>query len=960
MRVNAGILIIFIGLLFLVGAVAGYLPDTSTITTNNPWIIANGGDQSTITVLVSNSTHGPMQGANVIFTIDNPIYGTISPSSSLSDANGIATSTFKVNTKSGVAVITAVITSADGYTVTRTVNQNIDHDIPYIVTFTHPQNGTVATEVPFNLSIADRHGNPIDNRKEVALGLPLHSISLHVHGPGLDDGNFVGYGHDISPTLDANGYLSVNVKLTSKIGYNYILMDSFGSISDKIESITAVATGIPFSMTGTLSPAGPILANNIDTFTIDYFIYDEYGNPLNNKQINWTTSLPGDVGQGLKTSNSNGQIQLPYGPKVTVTTVTLTAISIDNTSVKNVLYAEFTNAEATTIVLTVTPQIMISRDAKPTEQAFVRATLIDNFGNPVPNQLVTFSLGTVSAPGFTQNLSPELSGASATTDSDGNAIVMLYPGSFAAWGEPGYKASATGNVVVTATWNGNSKSVTTTWKNYAFLNIETSAEPSTVNLSSTVDITIDVIGDGPSLQGGNVAAMLDIDSSSSMWHNSDTPGPYRMDSAKTAANAFSTALLTPAPTSNWIGVDSFGYTKKVNPFLLSPQNDISLVQNKIDNIVEGSTSQGMVDSIIDSINNLSETQGGRPLDKVRAVVVLKDTADGGTSSIDPTAMVNLAKSTTPQTWVFIVYYHDGGGIAAMKTYLNNTATSTGGQYFDAADSAELTQVFKDIAEILKTKAGVDASVNLNFQNVEVNGNPIPGTEAFSYIFVGPEETMNSTIVSRDSVFGRTRIFWMNSSHSVKDQSLDWTSHVLHFNIGTVNVSERWNATYRLRPTQTGLINLFNCSMSGSSLIYNENPLPVCLPDLYITVKPDEAAQEPQGALDLSNLIITKSGNITDYVPLAWNLKYTGHASATETMWYSYNNGPWVQFGTVNGIAPNPDPAPDYTQTAQLDVKKSPPGGYRIKVHVVAPDAPDDEEITATVTVGSTGIFIKLE
>ena len=33
--------------------------------------------------------------------------------------------------------------------------------------------------------------------------------------------------HDISPTLDANGNTSVNVKLTSKIGDNNIAMDAY-------------------------------------------------------------------------------------------------------------------------------------------------------------------------------------------------------------------------------------------------------------------------------------------------------------------------------------------------------------------------------------------------------------------------------------------------------------------------------------------------------------------------------------------------------------------------------------------------------------------------------------------------------------------------------------------------------------------------------------------------------------
>jgi len=94
------------------------------------------------------------------------------------------------------------------------VIQNIDHDSPYNVIFDHSAKGEVATEVFFNMSVTDRWGNPIDNRRG------NHDINLHIHGPAPDDCNFVGYGHDLNKPLDLNGNLSVKVKLTSKRGSN--------------------------------------------------------------------------------------------------------------------------------------------------------------------------------------------------------------------------------------------------------------------------------------------------------------------------------------------------------------------------------------------------------------------------------------------------------------------------------------------------------------------------------------------------------------------------------------------------------------------------------------------------------------------------------------------------------------------------------------------------------------------
>ena len=128
------------------------------------------------------------------------------------------------------------------YTVT--IPQNIDHDSPFYdftispPLFTYPAQGTVATEVSFKVSILDKWGNPIDNRRG------NHNISLHASSAlSPTEPYFVGYGQDIiNQPLDANGTFSVNVRLTTKTGSNKILMDPFeGKISTQIAWITAMA-----------------------------------------------------------------------------------------------------------------------------------------------------------------------------------------------------------------------------------------------------------------------------------------------------------------------------------------------------------------------------------------------------------------------------------------------------------------------------------------------------------------------------------------------------------------------------------------------------------------------------------------------------------------------------------------------------------------------------------------------
>jgi hypothetical protein len=950
MRAKAGILG-FLCLLLVVGPVAAIIQTDVAMVGNPDWVIANGVDQSTFTVTVTNQSFA-VKDATVTFTVNDPDLGTMNPVNVLTDTNGKAISNFKVKTKSGTATITATVFYSDpngSYIIPVIRNQNIDHDSPYYPYFSYPLDGEVASEIPFNISITDRWGNRIDNKKEVASSLPLHILTLHVHGPAPDDCNFVGYGHDISPALDPDGNLSVTVRLSSKIGSNYILMDQFGSIPDKFEWIVTGATGIPCSMTGSISDGG-ILPVGTTPFILDYVLYDIYGNPVRNRSIWVNTSLPNE--QQLYTSNSLGQIRLSYGPKITVNNITINAISLDNHTVTNQLVAHFINSGPTNMVLAVTPQTMASREVEPSQQAFVRATVIDLLGNPVPGETVKFTISGINYGGFNVsavngipsfNSSSVVDNITAATDNDGNAIVLFYPGSFALRTEPGYSKTANASCTIEAQWNSTNRNVVVSWKNYPYLSIEASATPQSVRLNDTFDVNIRVTGDGYAMGGAPVTAILDQDCSASM-KNPDSNGLTRLGSAKEAAKAFVDEMKQ---GQDYIGLVSFG-TDNNNQFHLSPQADLGLVKIKIDSLLQGKQSKMLDESITESINNITTTQPFRPQDEVRAVIVLND----GNNNIDNQGQMNAfvasANSANPKIYIFTVVYLDGAPTNDQKKVLvsmDELANRTGGKLFTPTTPEQLKQAYIDIAGILRTLAGVNATMQVNYQNVEVNSTPMPGKDVFDYVPVENGAT------SPDS---RTTILWPNNTRSFSNQTDEWnTNNQLHFDIGTINISERWETTYRLKANQTGLIKLFD---NTSTISFNDGLDFLEFPDLFITVTPNVTPIGSQsGTLDLSDLAVTKSGTITDTIPVTWNLTYSGIATVTETMWYSHNNGPWVLISSQQNINPG-----DFTHNGQLDVRKLPPGGYRIKIHAVAPDAVDDEEISSAITVGSKGVFIKLE
>jgi hypothetical protein len=989
MREKTGFLII-IGLLLLGGVVSAHLPDVSTISTSNDWVIANGADQVTITVYALNSTSGGVKDALVQFAVENPKYGSFSPLTDTTDHSGKAKSTFRVNKTSGVANITARIT-ADGFTVTRFINLNIDHDTPYYSYFSHPLSGTVATDVPFNISFTDLWGNRIDDRRGA------HTISLHVHGPAPDDCGFVvanSSQHDISSILDTNGNTSLTIRLTTKVGPNNILMDAFGSIPDKLEWITADTTGIPFSITQVYTPAGspPALpADGTSKFSIIYSLLDRYGNPAGQQWIWVNTSIAGEESQFE--SNNLGQIAITYGPRSSVGSINITATTVANTTVTICQDVEFTNTAATNMELTANPETMASRDVNPSITSDITATVIDALGNPVENETVTFSLGTVGYPGgpFNATSLPSLLNNSALTNADGHATVTFIPGSFSTVNS----TSATGNVTITAIWNATPKYILVTWKNYPYLSVRTSVQPPTIAINDTVEVSISMVGDGWALQPTPVDVVLCTDRSGSMLYDN----PDRMYSIREAAKVFVDQLslsrdyagLVTFGRNGYIsrpGVNSgialseihntYAYPKTYSDYATVDRqlsNGFAAVKTSLNGIVPDHGTP-MRSAIYKSINEI-KTRGRT--NTVKAIILLSDgdynwygdplargtgyssatysATDYGDLSLNYMTFSGLGSGQFSNQNMSIYAKNNGIKIysiafgnsisAGGKNTLEILALASGGKYYTAS-ATDITDVYKQIAGDLKDEAGVNTTMTADFQNVNVTGVTLPGAQVFSYI---SHPTYS------------TRIGWQDGIINVTNQSADWAAdHQLDFTIGTIKVGQSWNSTFRLKANQSGSIDIFG---ANSLISFNGGTSTLALPRTFLTVVPQlNITSMGSKTLTLENLIFTEQGEVKDMLPVMWNTTYTGNKTITEEVYYSADNGPWVRFSVLTHdypFAPDIVSATEYVDYAQLDIRKLPPGGYKIRVYATASDTPDDELITDAKRVGGAGkTYIKLE
>ena len=972
MRVRTRILIIIVGLLFLMGTVEAVgTPDTVTVVTDKPWIVANNGDTSAITVTVLNTTAGFNGGVpNVILNLAvDPVYGTLSPATITTNAAGVASSTFRVKTKSGAAQITATTNTP---TLSGVVIQNIDHEVPANAILQYPLEGEVGSIVALNISVIDRWGNPVDGRNPSQ----IHSVSLRIDGPANDCGFKDGalYLQTLTRNLSINGNLSLQIRLSKIIGDNNIQIASPFTLT----KIVGISSGAPVRMTGSLSKSGgeglandEVRANREDYFILDYSLFDVYGNPVRNRSISVKTNLTEETTPKIYTTNSLGKIQIKYGPKISILTSKITANSTDNSSVGNVMVVKFINSgQPTSMILIVTPEIMASRDTPAeftTQQARVVARLLDDWGNPIPNKVVDFSMSNVENGTYILTDYPEypkLSASTATTDDKGNAIVTFYPGSFVTEGQPGYSDTASGSCIISAT-SGSLTSpspVKVEWKNFAYLSVTANATPQTVHQNDTIDVTIRVTADGYKMVQRPLSVVLDMDATSSLHANNGADGFPRDDGAKAAGKYFVDGMSS----QDQVGLVTYGNFEN-NVFWLQIENVTYVNKAALDTSIDslnlsqgvGGTSYSMRESIDAATYNITHNPLYYP-GEVDAIITIGDSSYH-TTDFQP--MVDETWGSSSKIRIYSIQYVSSVASQCDVTKIGGTAhdlkaltDATHGLFYCNDTLEDVKASFDKIKQNLSTLVTTDAVMDLDFKNVNVSSNLMSGGEVFSYVPVGPFSPLQ-TIVNPN---GRTSIIWPNGTQSVIDQSDNWTAannYQLKFDVGTLHVKETWEAIFRLKVNKTGDIQLFG---PGSSISYNGGSGNLKLPLTYIkSISNETPLGLGSGILDLSDLKV--SGAITDSIPLQWNLTYTGFKTATETISYSYNNGysdgPWIVLDTRTN---NPPLTEAVIHTAQLSLQGATGGSYRIRVHADTPDAGSDEMIIGTPPIGSRNATLLLK
>ncbi len=156
-----------------------------------------------------------------------------------------------------------------------------------------------------------------------------------------------------------------------------------------------------------------------------------------------------------------------------------------------------------------------------------------------------------------------------------------------------------------------------------------------------------------------------------------------------------------------------------------------------------------------------------------------------------------------------------------KQTLETLALATGGKYYTAS-ATDITDVYKQIAGDLKEEAGVNTTMVVDQESINVTGVPTPGKQVFAYLY---HPTYS------------TRTGWQDGVVNVTNQTADWADdNKLGFTIGTIKVGQTWNTTFRLKANQSGSIDVFG---SNSKLSFNGGVSTLTLPHTFLTVIPQK-------------------------------------------------------------------------------------------------------------------------
>jgi len=376
------------------GTTATGVPGTLTIASAQPSIIADGHSTATITATLVDTAGVPINRATIDFSTNA---GTVSPASTTTNANGIATVSLKSSNTVGRATVTANETASG---LSNNVNVSfIAGPATQVVLSAAPGNLIPGGVASVSVSVTDANGNPVS-------GEP---VNLKV-SPNNSGGQF----DNISVTTDVNGRATAHYTAGSGTGNDTLIAKLSGGqtgTSSVNVSNSALTVGALTLKLG--SPS--VVADGVSTDALTATVTDTSGNPIPRAVVNFSATA-GTLAASSDTTNSGGVAQVMLTAPSQVGNATATASTAGYSATQSL---SFIAGTPTNVLLSASPASLA-----PGGTASINVQVTDAHNNPVSGQQVNF--GFVSGGNASVG---QFASASAITDTNGRASTTYRAGS---------------------------------------------------------------------------------------------------------------------------------------------------------------------------------------------------------------------------------------------------------------------------------------------------------------------------------------------------------------------------------------------------------------------------------------------------------------------------------------------------------------------------------------------------
>ena len=389
-----------------------YVPNVAnaeiTLAASKDPVIADNNDLTTLTATVADTEGNAIANTGVTFTLPEDVRANFTLSDggkAITDTEGKAKVTLK-GTKAGAHTVTAsmagsksgqLVVNFTADTLTAQVNLNVTED-----NFIANNIGMTKLQA----TVTDGNGNPFAN-EAVTFTLPADVSASFTLGQGG------------SAITDINGKAEVTLSGTKSGTYPVTVSVNNYGVSDT-KQVTLIADAGTAKLAGFTASSSSFTASTTEGATLTASVTDAYGNPLEGIMVNFHGSA----------TLSNTSVETDAQGKAEV----LVTSTIAGTKV---ITANLANAptEAAMRTLTVKADVdsaTITSLEMPEGQVIIRepiavkAHVDDQFGNPVADQLVTFSAEPSS---FNMVISQD----TVSTNSQGIAEVTMTPGRYGSY-----------------------------------------------------------------------------------------------------------------------------------------------------------------------------------------------------------------------------------------------------------------------------------------------------------------------------------------------------------------------------------------------------------------------------------------------------------------------------------------------------------------------------------------------